>query len=112
MIAVARSGFKLRELKEGEPNPPPPKSQPGALTANYAILKMQDFADSLSRAGEISRPVIDRTGLQGTYVFDLQLFEGQTFLEMVQESCGLKFESQRASIDILVIDRIERPSGN
>jgi uncharacterized protein (TIGR03435 family) len=31
---------------------------------------------------------------------------------MVQERCGLKFESQRARIDILVIDRVERPSGN
>jgi uncharacterized protein (TIGR03435 family) len=104
--------LKLREVKEGEPKPPPPRTEPGALMAEYTILKMQDFADNLSRVGEIGRPVLNRTGLQGTYAFDLQLFEGQDFVGMVQERCGLKFESQRARIDILVIDRVERPSGN
>ena len=111
-LAIGKSGLKLREVKEGEPKPPPPRAEPGALMVEYTILTMQDFADNLSRVGEIGRPVLNRTGLQGTYAFDLQLFEGQDFMGMVQESCGLKFESQRASIEILVIDRVERPSEN
>jgi uncharacterized protein (TIGR03435 family) len=111
-LTIGKTGLKLREVKEGEPKPPPPRTEPGALMAEYTILKMQDFADNLSRVGEIGRPVLNRTGLQGTYAFDLQLFEGQDFIVMVLERCGLKFESQRTSIDILVIDRVERPSGN
>jgi uncharacterized protein (TIGR03435 family) len=111
-LTIGKSGLKLREVKEGEPKPPPPRAEPGALMVEYTVLKMQEFADNLSRIGEIGRPVLNRTGLQGTYAFDLQLFEGQDFMGMVQERCGLKFESQRASIDILVIDRVERPNGN
>jgi uncharacterized protein (TIGR03435 family) len=111
-LTIGKTGLKLREVKEGEPKPPAPRTEPGALMAEYTILKMQDFADNLSRVGEIGRPVLNWTGLQGTYAFDLQLFEGQDFVGMVQERCGLKFESQRARIDILVIDRVERPSGN
>ena len=111
-LTIGKSGLKLREVKDGKPKPLPPVAEPGALMAEYKILKMQDFADNLSRAVEIGRPVLNRTGLNGTYAFNLQLFEGQDFMSMVQESCGLRFESQRARLEILVIDRVERLSGN
>ena len=111
-LVVAKSGLKLREVKEGEPKPPPPPNEPGAMMVEYAILKMQDFADNLSRLNEIKRPVLNKTGLEGVYAFNLQLFEGDDFMSMVQERCGLRFEAQKAVIDILVIDRMEKPAEN
>jgi uncharacterized protein (TIGR03435 family) len=77
----------------------------------------------------LGRPVIDETGLTGTFDFTLEWARepraaaasdspapsapaGPTPLEAVQEQLGLKLEPAKASLPILVIDRVERPSGN
>jgi len=35
-----------------------------------------------------------------------------SLLPALQEDLGLKLEARRRTVDVLVIDRIERPSGN
>jgi uncharacterized protein (TIGR03435 family) len=37
---------------------------------------------------------------------------GNTFMEAVRDQLGLKLESTRAPVQMLVIDRVERPSEN
>jgi uncharacterized protein (TIGR03435 family) len=111
-LVVAKNGPKLREVKEGGPKLPPPPIEPGALTVEFFESRMQDFVDNMNRSGEVGRPVLDKTGLQGLYFFDLQLLPGEDFITMVQERCGLKFESQNAVLDILVIDHIVKPEEN
>ena len=111
-LKVAKGGPRLREVKEGQPKPPPPRTEPGALMVEYSIRTLQEFADSLSRVNEIGRPVLNQTGLEGSYAFDLQLFAGDDLLTMVQERCGVKFEPQRAMVEIIVVDRVQRPEGN
>ena len=72
----------------------------------------------------LGRPVVDRTGIEGTFDFELnwgqegnleEARDGQNsvpdLLSAVQ-SVGLKLQSARAPVDFLVIDRVERPSGN
>lgn len=70
------------------------------------------------------RPVIDDTGLTGTY--DLHLtYTPQTppnrnnpdpgdlsVFTAVQEQLGLKLEARKAMIDVLIVDHIEKPSEN
>jgi bla regulator protein BlaR1 len=75
------------------------------------------------------RPIIDKTGLTGRFDFTLAWAHerrtpggsdspvasdptGPTALEALRDQLGLKLESTKASIPILVIDKVERPSEN
>jgi len=69
----------------------------------------------------IDRPVLDRTGLKASYAFTLKFAPPQStnpdpdrpqFMTALQEQLGLKLESTRAPVDVLVIDSVERPSEN
>ena len=88
---------------------------------------------------QTGRVVVDRTGLTGVYDIDLHWTpdvgrggpggplgppppgapslpaidpNGPSLMTAVQEQLGLKLESQRAPVDVLVIDRVEHPAGN
>lgn len=80
----------------------------------------------------VRRTVVDRTGLEGPWAFDLKfapdpnqlpagaLPPGQalpavdpdspSIFTAVEEQLGLRLESTRAPVDVLVIDRLERPT--
>jgi uncharacterized protein (TIGR03435 family) len=67
------------------------------------------------------RPVVDRTGLTGEYSFDLPFAPADakpgdtaaaSLFTALQEQLGLRLEDSRAPVEILVIDRAERPSEN
>jgi uncharacterized protein (TIGR03435 family) len=69
----------------------------------------------------IPRPVIDETGLNGTFDFTLDWVpefnapsdaSGPNFREALKEQLGLKLEPRHGPVDILVIDRVEHPSAN
>jgi uncharacterized protein (TIGR03435 family) len=69
----------------------------------------------------IPRPVIDETGLSGTFDFTLDWVpefnappdaSGPNFREGLKEQLGLKLEPRQGPVDILVIDRVEHPSAN
>jgi uncharacterized protein (TIGR03435 family) len=80
---------------------------------------MDQLARQLStKAG---RPVLDRTGLSGQYTFTLDWTQTTTaapesdipsVFTAVQEQIGLKLESTRGPIEMLVIDHAEKPSAN
>ena len=85
---------------------------------------------------QTGRVVQDRTGLTGIYDIDLKwtpepgqsplglpAFAGQgppppadpnapTLTTALQEQLGLKLENQRAPVDVLVIDKVEKPQEN
>jgi len=84
---------------------------------------MQSLADTLSHL--MDRPVIDRTGLKGTFdiTMDYEMdvdagdspganITGPAMLRAFQDELGLKFESTRAPVEVLVIDHAEKPSEN
>ena len=65
------------------------------------------------------RAVLDRTGLSGTYDIDLKWTplpdansDNVSIFTAVQEQLGLKLESGTAPLNVVVIERIERPSEN
>ena len=65
----------------------------------------------------IDRPVLDKTGLDGYYDFTLDFspgsgYDGPSIFTAIQEQLGLKLESTKAPVEILVIDRGEHPSAN
>lgn len=96
-------------------------------TSNYVVTMpkgtMEDLAHHLSGAGD--RPVVDQTGLTGT--FDIKLTYKPAYIKSsspepdlndisiftaVQDQLGLKLEPRKATIRILVVDHVEKPSEN
>jgi uncharacterized protein (TIGR03435 family) len=110
LITVAKSGFKLHELQLGDPAPAPAPSKEGAVGTIVRTGPISDLAAILT--GPMGMPVLDRTGLQGKYFFDVAWGVDEDMITAVQEELGLKFESQKAPIDLVVIDHIEKPDPN
>ena len=81
-------------------------------------LTMERIAAMLANYGA-DRPVIDRTGIQGIFDFQLKWVnqpttnaEDVSFFTAVQEQLGMKLEPATAPVEVLVIDRAERPDPN
>jgi uncharacterized protein (TIGR03435 family) len=91
-------------------------------------LTMAQLAAQLSQY--TGRLIVDRTGLTGSYAFDLtwtpeQLppglppgatlpFDGNapTLVTALEEQLGLKLEGGRGPVDVVVVDRLEHPAEN
>jgi uncharacterized protein (TIGR03435 family) len=77
------------------------------------------------------RPVVDETGLSGDFDMDVTFMPDQPvrlnggaappelsqsdrppLMTAIQDDLGLKLDARRRDVDVLVIDRIERPSDN
>jgi uncharacterized protein (TIGR03435 family) len=109
-IVVVKNGFKLHELKPGEPLPAPPPPKEGTIGMVVRTGTISDLAAILS--GAIGRPVLDKSGLQGRYFFNVTWGSDEDMVTALQEQLGLKLESQRAPVELLVIDHLEKPAEN
>jgi uncharacterized protein (TIGR03435 family) len=111
-LEIAKGGSKLRAASPGDG--PDIRGPNGHLTAKRITAEM------LARilANDLERPVVDRTGIEGTFDVDLEwtpeqnIDPGPSIFTAIQEQLGLKLESERAPVDVLVVDRVERPSAN
>ena len=120
-LVVAKGGPKL--------NAPNPSERHRLYTQRAGRLacysaSMAEFADELNEIVE-GRLVVDRTGLTGKYDFSLRwtpdaLLEaragagdasGPSLFTALEEQLGLKLKPAKAPVEVLVIDRVERPSG-
>ena len=110
-LVVAKNGPKFHEWKEGDPLP---AFGSGGRANNFRdVGTMQRLADVLSSGPDtIGRPMLDKTGLKGVYVFYVEWDEGEDFLPAMQQQLGLKLEPQRGPVDNLVINHIEKPDAN
>jgi uncharacterized protein (TIGR03435 family) len=93
-------------------------------TVTFDAASLPEAADSLS--WYLDRLVVDRTGLKGDYDWSIQYeddpsmripgnpFSGLTSsaLSTALQAVGLRLESTRAPIRVLVIDHVEKPSQN
>jgi uncharacterized protein (TIGR03435 family) len=106
-----------------------PPSVPGRQRLGARNVTLQFLADSLSAGANRGRPMIDRTGLSGTFDFVLEYSpeingplppavasepdpSGPSLEEALRDQLGIKWESAKASIDVLVLDRVDHPSEN
>ena len=127
-LVVGRDGAKLTK-SGGDPN-----GLPGLIFRGLGVLpalnaSMADFA-SVMQAAVLDRPVVDQTGLAGKYDFTLtwtpddSQFRGMgirvppppdnatapSLFTAIQEQLGLRLESTKAPAEVLVIDRVAKPT--
>ena len=144
LIKPGKLGPQLRPHSEGPPCdaegihafPPICDTFEAEMNADKKVLMgsrnntMRTIAETLPAAYDFGRPVVDQTGLSGTFDFTIEYIpeagasvappgttspadiRGATFLEALKDQLGLKIEASRAILDIPVIDHVERPSEN
>jgi bla regulator protein blaR1 len=127
-LVVAKNGPKFQEAKRA------PQEDDGGwrMGRGYMHGQMVPFAElSELLSGQLGRPVLDQTGIRGIY--DLKLDwtptgyvpreggasneprpdpDGPTIFTAIQEQLGLRLESRKGPVEILVIDRAEKPTEN
>jgi uncharacterized protein (TIGR03435 family) len=94
------------------------QEEPGTFTAGGTEIS----ALVIILAGAAGRPVFDKTGLAGGFDIDLKwtpalgtdalAADAVSIFTAVQEQLGLRLENGSAPLDVLVIDRIDRPTEN
>lgn len=72
--------------------------------------------------GNVGRPVIDKTNLKGLFDFRLQFSReplsgnpdgaGISIITALQEQLGLRLESAKGPVEVLMIDSVQKPSEN
>jgi uncharacterized protein (TIGR03435 family) len=118
--------------------PAPPTAAPGSLTVTCQNIAMAQFADWLQgRAPGLTMPIVDATGIDGGWDFTLTYSQlppqaangpgrggdngplapvpeasdpggGYTIFEAMEKQLGLKLETQKRSMPVVVIDHIEQ----
>jgi bla regulator protein blaR1 len=87
-------------------------------------VTMAEIANALTQQGsQIERPILDQTGLTGKYDFVIvftppisaeyvRRIGGPTLEDALRDQLGLKMEATTGPVDVLVVDRIEKPTLN
>ena len=77
-------------------------------------IRLSDLARALAVSG---RPVVDATGLTGSFDFELKWADdatgaagGASLFTAIQEQLGLRLEPRQTPTNVLVIDSVERPT--
>jgi uncharacterized protein (TIGR03435 family) len=122
-LTVAKGGAKMTP-SAADPNrmgSENDRENNGQMTMHAENTSMGDLAGLLMRL-TLDRPAVDRTGLPGKYDFNLTWTGDETrvtaadaspgLFTAIQEQMGLKLEPTKATVDVLVIDKVERPGAN
>ena len=130
-LTVAKSGSKLKAegCNTRDPNSPPSRQRPSdcgfSVMDNNMIrathIDMDRFVPMLTFW--VRRTVVDKTGFKGTFDVDLKWNPDEaaatpgtdtapSIFTAIQEQLGLKLESSKGPVEVLVIDSVHRPSEN
>jgi uncharacterized protein (TIGR03435 family) len=109
-LVPAKGGPKLQEWKSGGSFP----TLPDDRHDNKFIERgsVAHLADLISNRPDVALPVVDSTGIKGNYLFFVGWSQGGDFIGAMKKQLGLTLKSGRAPIDVLVIDRIDKPDAN
>lgn len=149
--SAAASAIRARPVADAEANPqsgpaaaPPPSeatlpsgfpircgtfvrmapSQPYMRHEGGRDLTMAQIVSTFSGMGNLGRPVVDRTGLTGTYDWAMEFIdereghnpppdaEGLNFKGALEKQLGMKLVSTKAPFEFLIVDHVEQPTEN
>ncbi len=135
ILTVAKGGPKLRLTGSEDCVPfdstkPKPEAVPNVCGNNLVSRNNGWNATHISMRGVtgvlsavMGRPVLDQTAVKGTFDVRLKWSDDLTLQDSppdappsiyvaLRESLGLELKSDRGPVEVLVIDHIERPTGN
>ena len=128
VLTVAKTGSKL--TKSQSTGNVPGIGMIGPRTLGVMNCTMAEFAGFLPMRvlNAVDRPVVDQTGLTDRYDFQLKWTPDNAaaptagaaanpddppdLFTAIQQQLGLKLEAARLPVDVLVIDKAEKPSAN
>jgi uncharacterized protein (TIGR03435 family) len=131
VLSLGKGKPKLKETEgkgfgcQGPPNQAPP--QPGVIPTKFTLLcrnlTMEAFAPTLRAIAGGAKPLVDKTGLEGAWDFDITLTppgmlglagaDGISVFDVVDKQLGLKLEEQKIPLPVVVVDSVnEKPSDN
>ncbi len=130
VLTVAKNGPKLEKSEN-------PGGLPGLFFRQLGVLTVMNATmgnfTSLMQTAVLDRPVVDQTGLEGKWNFNLKWtpdesqFSGMgmkvpppsdaadappPLFTAIQEQIGLKLEAGKAPVPVLVLDNVAQPSAN
>ena len=130
-LVVGNGGVKMQAVPtppppaNGEAPPAPPPADVQAHGSQHGLEFVGSNASMRAICGVLSSmveaPVVDKTGLLGTYNYTLQIgreWSAQdpeswpSIFTAVQEQLGLKLEGVHESVPNLVVDHITKPTEN
>ncbi len=125
-LVVANGGPKLKPSAPSSAGDTPAPAKwtssalNGAMKVTAANATPGDLVGDLMVQPSIGRQVLDETGLMGRYDFTLEWAitpdtsnpSGPDIFTALQEQLGLKLESKKGLVQILVVEHVERPSEN
>jgi uncharacterized protein (TIGR03435 family) len=122
-LLIGKDPPKLQNSKEGEETAVRPGDR-GVMS--FQRMSIAGLVNTLSNV--LHMPVIDQTGLKGSFNFTLDPGMGDApndadspiradsfgdlMIKAVQEQLGFKLEKQKAPLEITVIDHAEKPTEN
>jgi uncharacterized protein (TIGR03435 family) len=130
-IVVGKTGPKLTK-SAGNPSGLPGLFFRGLGNMPATVATIADFAGVMQSA-VLDRPVVDQTGLEGRFDFQLKWTPDETqfgglgvkvpppaddaaappdLFTAMQEQLGLKLQATKAPVDVIVMDRVTEPSEN
>lgn len=135
-LVIGKGGPKLQETKPTAPGVPVPRggvsvrtSRNGRGPITLTVLHCTNTELPGIFVPHVGRTVVDKTGLTSVYDFTLQFMPDDggvvtgsatqeeeptlpSIFTAIQEQLGLKLESGKGPVEVIVIDHVERPSGN
>ena len=132
-LTVAKNGTKLTSTVEGRPGPGGLNAGSSRSSSTAAGTEMSGSGITISRlinmlAGQAGRPIIDKTNLTGQYDVILKFApvqnviatsgepgaepSGSSLFTALQEQLGLKLESSKGPVEVLVIESVSKPTEN
>jgi uncharacterized protein (TIGR03435 family) len=126
-LVAARSGPKLTRAADAA-GPHGVDFRDGGLIIIGRAATMEEFAQALSF--RVGRRVTDRTGLDGRYDFRVEFTpdeaiprfgdehppagdpDGSSLFTALQEQIGLRLQAAKGPVEIVVVDKVERPTEN
>jgi bla regulator protein BlaR1 len=127
-LVTARNGLKIQLSSDQTPWTGDHPDEPGTTGANMDIRPGSLTGESIPLAmlinfisSQVGRTVVNQTGTSARYAINLHWTPDlavqpdspdASIFTALQEQLGLKLESTRGPVEMIIIERIDRPSAN
>lgn len=120
-LVIAKNGAKIQATTDDDVTRSSLRIRRGDTGKSEMTGARQPLASlAKSLSDQVGRPVLDQTGLQGNYDFKITFApdmaadatDGPSIFTALQDQLGLRLDSQKGPVEVLVIDGVQKASEN